>query len=359
MPPKTSSAPDIQDLLETIISRLQSMEENQSVLANQMANQVARIEQISETTSSPAVTAPLATGDNSDSLPVDPKLKVSLPEKFDGNPAHYEVFISALDNYFTLKGTAYSNQEIKVRTVGTLLSNHALQWFGTLIKEGSGLLKDFGRFMDELKRLFSDPNAKTKSQILLKKLKQGTGSVIHYSARFRTMVVDTGYNEEAKMAAFRTGLSDQIKDILATTLADPETLEDLISLAIKIDTRIFDRKMETIVPGGGNRVAAVNSTATGTVAMAMSTTGDNHGSATRTSYGTSSASQNGSNSPKGRKKISNLERQRRIQNNLCLYCGENGHIHSGCPKKTNKTNSAGAKSTAVASVAGDPSGSQQ
>ena len=349
MPPKASSTistPDIQDLLETILSRLQSMEANQSTLATQ----VARIEQISETASSPAITAPLAPSETP--LSVDPKLKVSLPDKFDGNPAHYDVFISSLDNFFTLKARDYSTPEIKVRTVGTLLSSHALQWFGTLIKEKSGLLKDYGLFMDELKRLFSDPNAKTKAQILLKRLKQGSASVIQYSTRFRSIVIDTDYNEAAKMSAFRSGLSDQIKDILATTLADPETLEDLISLAIKIDTRIFDRKMEAAISGGGSRVAAV--TETGTVAMAAFGTA----TAAKASNGTTAATHGGSGTFKGRKKISNQERQRRIQNNLCLYCGESGHTHSSCPKKTTKTTPAVSKSTAVASIAGDPSGSQ-
>ena len=347
MPPKTSSStaiPDIQDLLESILSRLQSMEEHQSNLTSQ----VARIEHLSEAASSPAVTAPQSAGDLQASLSVDPKLKVGLPDKFDGNPAHYEVFIAALDNFFTLKSCLYSNEEIKVRTVGTLLSHHALQWFGTLVKGRSNLLKDYGAFMDELKRLFSDPNAKTKAQILLKKLKQGGGSVIMYSTRFRTIVIDTGYNEEAKMAAFRLGLSDQIKDILATNLSDPETLEDLISLAIKIDTRIFDRKMETLAPGGGTR---------GSAAVLASHSNANASSGT-TSEGIMALSQNGKTASKSKKRISNQERQRRIQNNLCLYCGEAGHTHSGCPKK-GRIHTADAHPPAVASIAGDPPGSQQ
>jgi hypothetical protein len=47
------------------------------------------------------------------------------------------------------------------------------------------------------------------------------------------------------MSTFKSGLSDQIRDIMATLLIDPDNLEDLISLSIKIDTRLFDRKMES------------------------------------------------------------------------------------------------------------------
>lgn len=55
-------------------------------------------------------------------------------------------------------------------------------------------------------------------------------------------------------------------------------------------------------------------------------------------------------------KISRSERERRIRNKLCLYCGSSGHILVECPKKK-----AGKRpvSPSASAVAGDPSGSQQ
>ena len=141
-----------------------------------------------------------------------PDIKVALPDKFDGNYQNYETFIAALDNYFALKASVYTTDEIKVRTTGTFLSKQALQWWSTLIKEDSNLLKNFEGFMAELKRLFSDPNSKMKAQLLIKKLKQGNASVMFYSTKFRTIAVDTKFNKEALMAAFRSGLADPIKD---------------------------------------------------------------------------------------------------------------------------------------------------
>jgi hypothetical protein len=181
--------------------------------------------------------------------------------------------------------------------------------------------------MSELKRLFSDPNAKTKAQMLLKRLNQGAGSVLNFSVKFRTLCVDSGYNQTALMSLFRDGLSNQIKDILAASLVDPEDLESLMELAIKIDTRLFDRKMETSQRSNTTLASA--------------------------------SSADISNNYKW-KKISLEERQRRIKENLCMYCGGPGHVANNCPKK--KSRKSGTKyppATPAAAVAENPSGSQQ
>ena len=257
------------------------------------------------------------------------KIKVALPDKFDGNFVNYEPFKASLDNFFALKSSVYSTDEIKVRTVGTLLCKQALQWYSTLLKEESMLLKNFSDFMAEVKRLFSDPNSTMKAQLLIKKLKQGNGSILNYSTKFRSLIIDTGYNQEAQMAAFRSGLSDQIKDILASSLEDPQDLESLISMTIKIDTRLFDRRMELSNSDNGKSASG----ASGLNALSLV---------------------NG--------KIPKEERLRRIKENLCLYCGGEGHTHSSCPKKKSKLGKSGKTSygpSSLASVAGNPSGSQQ
>ena len=257
------------------------------------------------------------------------RIKVALPDKFDGNCLNFDTFKSALDNYFSLKSTVYSTDEIKVRTIGTLLSKQALQWFGTLVKTNSPLLKDFLAFMDEFKRLFSDPNSKMKSQMLLKKLKQGNGSVLSYYTKFRAISINTGFDVEAQIDAFRSGLSDEIKDVLASSLYEFNDLETLVSLVIKIDTRLFDRKMEKEFKTKTNHLASASGK-------------DNLASIQLI---------NG--------KISHDERQRRMKFKLCLYCGQAGHNLKGCPKKQNGPTDKKSVSPSAAAIASDPPGSQQ
>jgi hypothetical protein len=257
------------------------------------------------------------------------KVKVALPDKFDGNCLNYDTFKASLDNFFALKASVYAADEIKVRTIGTLLSKQALQWYSTLVKSDSALLRDFNSFMAEFKRLFSDPNSKMKSQMLIKKLKQGAGSVLSYYTRFRAIAINTGFDSEAQIAAFRTGLSDDIKDILATSLEEPGDIESLVTMAIKIDTRLFDRRMEKEIKP---KLPGVSSVVEDRPSINL-------------------ALING--------KISKVERERRIKSNLCLYCGLPGHSVKECPnKKTKSVNGKKVPPSSVAAIAGDPSGSQ-
>ncbi len=176
--------------------------------------------------------------------------------------------------------------------------------------------------------------------MMIKKLKQGNGSVLSYYTRFRAISINTGFDQEAQISAFRNGLSDDIKDILATSLEEPKDLETLVSISIKIDTRLYDRKMEkearirlpTLSAVSSDVPTAVQGSELNAVQLA-----------------------NG--------KLTKMERERRMKLKLCLYCGESGHNLKECPKKTKSSNTQGSnKSFArspVAAIAGNPSGSQQ
>ena len=311
--------------------RTESMSES-----TELANLQRRINQLEASISS---TPTGSNGSSGVSLAASlEKVKVALPDKFDGNCSNYETFKASLDNFFALKASVYSHDEVKVRTVGTLLTRQALQWYSTLVKNESVLIQDFNGFMVEFKRLFSDPNSKMKAQMMIKKLKQGNGSVLSYYTRFRAIAINTGFDQEAQISAFRNGLSDDIKDILATSLEEPNDLEALVSIAIKIDTRLYDRKMEK---EARTRLPAISAVSVGPV---------------QASELNPVQLKNG--------KLTKFERERRIKLKLCLYCGEAGHNLKDCPKKTNNSNTHGpdrsfiARSP-VAAIAGNPSGSQQ
>ncbi len=200
MAPETAQIKRISQL-ETIIQSLQekiNSMEAQTARVEHFENRVAQIELRTESEGTRSVSSPHPlTPFNSD------KLKVVTPEKYDGNPAGFDVFCAALTNFFVLKASVFVNDEVKVRSIGTFLSKQALTWFSTLIRTDSPLLKDYQAFMLEFKRLFSDPNAKMKAQLQLKRLQQGSGSTLNYSVKFRSLMADTGYNDEALMAQFR------------------------------------------------------------------------------------------------------------------------------------------------------------
>lgn len=334
----TDRIAELSQLVERLQLRLAEMENRpvQPVNSNPLISTLEnRLSQLESTLSA----SPIGSQPSSLSAPTD-KIKVALPDKFDGNCLNYETFKAALDNFFALKASVYTHDELKVRTIGTLLTKQALQWYSTLVKAESALLKDFAGFMAEFKRLFSDPNAKMKSQLLLKKLKQGNSSVLSYFTRFRALAINTGFDNEAQMDSFRTGLSDEIKDVFATSLEEIANLETLVSMAIKIDTRLYDRKMEREVK---HRVPHV----------AVATKSIPDVSVVPPTAAVSTVSPNSFKTKLVNGKISKEERLRRIKLDLCIYCGNSGHALKECPKRK------APKSSSLSAVAGDPLGSQQ
>jgi hypothetical protein len=224
--------------------------------------------------------------------------------------------LASLENFLILKAATYQSEEIKVRFVGTLLAKDALAWFSTLVSEGSPLLSDWNMFLQEFKNLFENPHARKQAQASIQRLKQGKGSVLTYASRFRALKMDTGYNAEALISTFRRGLNDSVQDVIATSLEEPTDLEQFINLAIKIDNRLYSRKMER---SSSAHPPSMPSTSY-TKPVAQRSDPMDLGAISRPSNG----------------KLTREERDRRFKENLCLYCGSSNHKINECDKRKQK-----------------------
>lgn len=243
--------------------------------------------------------------------------KIALPEKFNGNQSKFRDFLLSIRNIFALQPDRFPNDETKCRFTGSLMTSEALSWFRYVCEARSSLLLDFEDFVHDFEDNFKDPNIQRQAQMALKKLKQGKGSVVSYATKFRRLTQDTGYNDQAHIDLFRNGLNDEIKDVLASSLNEPDELEPYIHYCIKIDNRLYERRTER----QGNRHAFSrqdtpkrSNNNTGPVPMEVDTTTVN----TR----------------KG--KLTPEERERRKNNKLCMYCGKPNHFAIACPEKKQK-----------------------
>ncbi|XP_075043756.1 uncharacterized protein LOC142103578 [Mixophyes fleayi] len=74
-------------------------------------------------------------------------------------------------------------------------------------------------------------------------LRQGSLTAGQYAVQFRTLAAELRWNDEALIATFWQGLNERIKDDLASRDL-PSTLDDIISLYIKVDIRHRERACE-------------------------------------------------------------------------------------------------------------------
>jgi retrotransposon gag protein len=245
------------------------------------------------------------------SHPATREPKVGLPDKFDGSRAKYRGFINQVDLLFMINPQRYPTDETKIGTIGTLLTGSALTWFSPFLEKSadySDLLKDYSRFKQLMNQTFSDVDRVTVAASKIRKMFQGRQSCATYAANFRLVASDLDWNDAALMEQFRYGLNDDIKDMLLH-FDHPRTLDSAVTLAIQMDNRLFERRQEKslfrpspTIPQS-RQPQVVDSTPTIPMDLDAAKRGP----------------------------LTEAEKKRRRDHNLCLYCGNGGHFRQKCP----------------------------
>ena len=244
----------------------------------------------------------------------NPEPKISLPNKFDGTRQNYRGFINQVKLIIQLHPHRYPSEQTKVGLVGTLLSGTALSWFAPLMETQSPLLSDFAAFLVELEATFGNADKERSSATKIRALKQGVKLASTYAAEFRLLACDLNWGEPALISQFQYGLRENIKDLLLT-MSDPSTLTEAIHQAVKCDNRLFERQQQ------------------------RNTTPFYYSSPRPARPIVLPSQENSQRDDPMRidatrfRKLSPDEKARRLQENLCLYCGDPGHVVKNCAKK--------------------------
>lgn len=158
--------------------------------------------------------------------------------------------------------------------------------------------------------MFEHPTGGKEVGEQLLALRQGTSSVAEYALTFRTLAAQTGWQESPLKLLFRKGLNTDLQSELACRDED-KTLDQFIELAIRVDNVVRARRpFRQFNP---------------TVAQTSETEPMQIG-VTRVTH------------------LSTEEKERRIQQNLCLYCGLPGHMRSNCPTRPSRRSTMVSKS---------------
>ena len=136
----------------------------------------------------------------------------------------------------------------------------------------------------------------------------------NYASKFWQLACDINWDELASISQFYSGLQNGVKDLLLT-LPDPLTLNEAINQAMKCDNRLFERRQDKWIWTTPHQPSEYFTSSTSAHAVKYMEAKAMQIDVTRF------------------KPLTEQEKKQRLEENLCLYCGQPGHQVSNCPLK--------------------------
>ena len=251
---------------------------------------------------------------------------VADPEFFSGERQRLTSFLSQCRLKFYAQPSKFTSESAKVMFAGSRLRGSAYSWFEPILASQSSLprpeLASFTSFAASLTSMYGDPDQRATAERQISECRQTT-STASYAADFKRLQSFIGWNNAALCHQFYSGLKENIKDKLAES-ERPASLDELISLCIRIDGRLHERRLEK----------SYRPTTSPLPRTTQSTTPQS--STVPTSWKPTAFAPQSMDLDATRprfQKLTDEEKQRRRTLNLCLYCGKADHRANICPSR--------------------------
>ena len=291
--------------------------------------------------------------------PTIPKQKAKLrePDAFNGSDSRkLRTFLALCQLNFRSLSAAFPDDTSKINYALSYLKGTALEWFEPALTEGEEefWMSDWDEFIHQLQVNFgpADPVGDAEEGLDVLRMRDGQ-KIAKYNVEFNRLAATAKWGDAPLRHAYYKGLPDRIKDSLVH-VRKPANLQELRLAAQLIDIRYWERRTEKSrdQPNAFKQEKSDKS----------ERTSDNKSNDNRSHHdkkpnnANSGFKKNNSNSGSGntnsgsQKKSSDLseklgkdgkltpqERQRRFDNNLCMFCGRSGHVAKECPKSTSSS----------------------
>ena len=262
--------------------------------------------------------------------------RIPPPAKYSGNPNTCREFLTQVKLTFNAQPLQFSQEASKIAFIASLLEGPPLSYFNALYEQGSATALSFDLFAAELKRIYDHPIRGQQAGQQLLKLRQGRRSVREFTSEFRSLAVESGWNDQALLTAFLSGLNRIVGREIALR-GDQNSLDEAISTAIKISDQMAQWQVEPFPSrptafSAGWQAEPFPSRSTTFSAGASRNIGSLPEEPRRpVPQALPSGPPDEEPMQLGRTRLSPDERLRRMSSGACLYCGQLGHFRSTCP----------------------------
>ncbi len=194
--------------------------------------------------------------------------------------------------------------------------------------------------MTSFEEAFIDLHIILNLQRELKSCTQENRPVSTYAAEFKRISLNTGFNEAALITFFKIGLNLEVKDQLAQVRM-PATLDRLISLSSTIDQKLQERHLERRLEASSHNFRYSRPAVTHFAAKPHFFYNFSPKLTTSPSLTVSKGPENQPTGPTPievdaithQGLLSQVKKDRRHKEGLCLYCREPDHHSLSCPNK--------------------------
>lgn len=295
--------------------------------------------------------------------------KANPPTEYDGNSRKkLEPFIAQCEIMFATAPRRYRTDEAKVLAAGSYLKSTPQSWFSNFflhpIDERPDWFRNWDEFKHELRRCWGlqDPEGAAESELQRLQMTDRDHAT-HYISRFRAVQYRLpNWGDRNLRNAFYMNVAPRIRQqFVSAGRVPPDDLDNLI-LKVESFDRAYWADYETKPARDSRKPDTPKSDSPKTEKTSDKSRSDrksrNNGSSSSSSNAKSSANTSNAKAEKSDKpepaykkllgtdgKLNSEERNRRIANGLCLFCGQGKHMATDCPKRTKRENTTHARAT--------------
>ena len=171
-----------------------------------------------------------------------PKHSLPDPEKFGGQPYKFDTWLPSIKAKLRVDGEAIGDAVAQFYYVYLNLESHvqAMVLPQLAHAEASKSWK-FSTILDQLERVYDNPNKVQEAEDKLYTLKQGTDTVPAYVAKFERVLYEArgqDWPDVNKISTFRNGLNSTIRNRLAQQLNLPRKYPDFVRIVQQLAGRV-------------------------------------------------------------------------------------------------------------------------